>query len=86
MILKVEWVNAMRTGHEKLDIENQVRDSLLNHYGTPEDVFCELQSYHRSFESPRHPWVVAFEKARYIATRGLLPSERNICHFVVKVS
>lgn len=75
MQLRAVWVNATRPSEERAEIERLYRDFFISHFGSVVDAFKQKESFHRQNEHPRHPWVLAEAKARYIATHSLPPCE-----------
>ena len=81
MEMHVHWVNATRTGLEKRRVEMEYEEFLLDHFGSAANAFVCKQEFHRQYEPVRHPWLIAVIKAHDLATRKLLPSEKQLAHF-----
>jgi hypothetical protein len=74
MYLKAQWTENRVSQSVIAQVETDVEDFLLNHFGSAAIAFNMKAAFIQQHSPPNHPWNIGFNKAVDLAVREVSPS------------
>lgn len=74
MYLKAEWTENRVSQAGIAQVETDVEDFLLSHFGSASIAFNMKAAFIQQHSPPNHPWNIGFNKAVDLAVREVSPS------------
>jgi hypothetical protein len=77
MYLKAKWNETRVSPSVIAQVEVEVEDFLLSHFGSASTAFNMRAAFLQQHSPPNHPWNIGFNKAVDLAVRGISPSVKK---------
>lgn len=74
MYLKAHWTENRVSQSVIAQVETDVEDFLLSHFGSAAVAFNTRVAFLQQHSPPNHPWNIGFNKAVDLAVRDVSPS------------
>lgn len=74
MYLKAHWTENRVSQSVIAQVETDVEEFLLNHFGSASIAFNMKAAFIQQHSPPNHPWNIGFNKAVDLAVREVSPS------------